>query len=284
MLRYCIGLAVFTTSFLQPDLSCPTAQAGPAVVRATFDVRLGPLQVGRGNFEAQITERYYAVGVSAKVTGVARLLAGGEGSATSRGAFLRDKLTPTLYHISNSAGSGSNEVRLLMKANHVVNETVVPPSPPAGDRVPLNEAARRNVVDPLSAFVFPVAGDGPLVAPSSCDRTLNVFDGRQRYDITLSYSRILSSVHVGDYEGPMLVCKARYTPIAGHRKIVAAKEDSSEVYSDMEAWMMPINGTRAMVLYRMQIGTAAGTLSIQAAKVSIQPGDASPSDATASTE
>lgn len=87
MLRYCIGLAVFTTSFLQPDLSCPTAQAGPAVVRATFDVRLGPLQVGRGNFEAQITERYYAVGVSAKVTGVARLLAGGEGSATSRGAF-----------------------------------------------------------------------------------------------------------------------------------------------------------------------------------------------------
>ena len=257
------------------------AFADPAVVRATFEVRMGPLLVGRGTFEAQVTDRYYAVGVSAKVTGVARLLAGGEGSATARGALQRDRLSPSVYHISNSAGSGSNEVRLLMRANQVVNETVIPPSYQAPDRVPLNDAARRDVVDPLSAFVFPVAGTGPLVAPSSCERTLKIFDGRQRYNIQLTHARTLPSVSAGDYEGPMLVCKAHYTPVAGHRKSVASKAESEEYYQEIEAWMMPINGTRAMVLYRMQMATPTGNLTIQAQKISIFPGSDLPQEAAA---
>lgn len=273
MLRKFVNAAVVIALAPSLGLSPNSAFAGPAVVRATFDVRLGPLQVGRGNFEAQVTDHYYAVGVSAKVTGVAHLLAGGEGSATARGAFQRDKLAPTLYHISNSAGSGSNEIRLLMRGNQVLNETVIPPSQPTPDRVPLNEAARKGVVDPLSAFVFPVANEGALAQPASCDRTLKIFDGRQRYDIAMSYARTIPSVSAGDYEGPMLVCKARYTPISGHRKIAAAKEDKSEAYHDIEAWMMPIKGTRALVLFRMQIGTPAGTLSIQANKISILPGE-----------
>lgn len=247
------------------------AEAAPAVVRATFDIRLGPLLVGRGTFEGQITDRYYAIGVAAKVTGVARLLAGGEGTATARGAFQREKTVPSLYHISNSAGSGSNEIRLLLRANQVVSETVVPPAYETPDRVPLTPAARQGVVDPLSAFVFPAVGEGSLTAEQNCARTLKIFDGRQRYDITLSYERT-QNVRAGDYEGPMLICKAKYTPIAGHRKVPANVDERPEDYQSIETWLMPVNGTRALVLYRMQIGTPVGTLAVQAQKVSILPG------------
>jgi len=269
MLRLRSVLAVY--SVLASPLAIHHVQAAPAVVRATFDVRLGPLLVGRGNFEAQVTDQYYAVGVSAKVTGVARLLAGGEGSATARGALHNNGVTPTLYHISNTAGSGSNEIRLLMRANQVVNETVVPPIYQTPDRVPLTDTARRGVVDPLSAFVFPVAGNAALASPASCERTLKIFDGRQRYDIALSYSRT-QNVRAGDYEGPVLVCKAKYTPIAGHRKVPVSKEETPDDYQNIEAWLMPVNGTRALVLYRMEIGTPAGALTVQAQKVSILPG------------
>lgn len=251
-------------------LSAASAAAGSSNIKAQFDVRLGPMQIGRGNFEAQITDAGYSIGVNARIIGVARLIAGGDGSASAQGTMRGERLAPSLYHISNTAGSASNEIRLLMRANNVVSETVIPPSYPFPDRVPLTDAARRGIVDPLSAFVFPVEGGVELNVPANCNRTLKIFDGRQRYDITLTYDRTEQVRTQGDYEGVALVCKARYVAIAGHRR-APVDVDTPETYHDMEAWLIPVPGTRALVLYRMQIGTPVGELLIQATRLSVTP-------------
>lgn len=259
--------APFVTLFA---IAAPPAIAAEQTVAAAFDVRLGPLQIGRGTFEARIGQGTYAVGVSARVTGVARLIAGGEGSASAQGAFARDRLVPELYEINNTAGEVNNSIRLLQRGNAVAIERVEPPPIPLPDRIPVHEHHRRGVVDPLSAFVFPVEGSGELTASANCNRTLRVFDGRARYDIALSYVRT-EQLRVRDFEGPALVCRARYTPVAGHRR-PARGEAPTESYSDMEAWLLPVQGTRALVLYRMQIGTPAGRMVIQATRVTITPG------------
>lgn len=263
-------LSTLNAAFLAVALSATCAAAGSSNVKAQFEVRLGPMQIGRGNFEAQITDSSYSIGVNARIIGVARLVAGGDGSASAQGTMRGEHLAPSLYHISNTAGYASNEIRLLMRANNVVSETVIPPSYPFPDRVPLTDAARHGVVDPLSAFVFPVEGGADLAAPGNCNRTLKIFDGRQRYDIALSYDRTEQIRAHGDYEGIGLVCKARYTAIAGHRR-APTDVDTPETYHDMEAWLIPVPGTRALVLYRMQIGTPVGDLLIQASRLSVTP-------------
>lgn len=237
-------------------------------VTAQFDIRLGAMQIGRGNFEARISDESYALGVNARVTGVARLVAGGEGAASAQGALARDRTVPESYEINNTAGDITNAIRLVMRGNAIVAERVLPPSIPLPDRVPLHEHHKRGVVDPLSAFVVAVDGRGETASPRACDRTLRIFDGRARYDIRLSFLR---TERVRDIETPILVCRAQYTPVAGHRRPPPG-EPGAEAYNEMEAWLMPVPGTRALVLYRMQVGTPAGRMVIQASRVAVTPG------------
>lgn len=238
-------------------------------VTATFDVRLGPMQIGRGTYEVRLSPGAYAIGVSARVTGVARILAGGEGTASAQGVFSGRRVVPELYSIANTAGDLNNDIRLVMRGGAVASERVEPPSIPLPDRIPIHANHRREVVDPLSAFVFPVEGDGELVQAASCNRTLRVYDGRARYDIALTYGRT-EELRIRDYEGPALICQARYTPVAGHRRLSAA-ESAQYQYRDMEAWLVPVRGSRVLVLYRMQVGTGVGRFSIQATRLSILP-------------
>jgi hypothetical protein len=244
------------------------ASAAEQRVEAAFDVRFGPMLIGRGTFEARVGEGAYALGVSARVTGVARLISGGEGTASAQGAYSGSRLAPELYQITNTAGEMTNAIRLVMRGNAVVSERVEPPSIPLPDRIPLHDHHRRGVIDPLSAFVFPVEGAGELVQASSCQRTLRVFDGRARYDLTLSHSRV-EQIASPVYDGPALVCRARYAAVAGHRRLPPGESSS---YRDLEAWLVPVPGTRVLVLYRMQVGTGLGRVVVQATRFSVSPG------------
>jgi len=245
--------------------------AQTTTVTAQFDIRLGPMQIGRGNFEAQIGPQTYAVGVSARVTGVASAVVGGEGTASANGALAAGRLMPEIYQISNTAGQAQNDIRLNMRGGAIARESVVPPPIPHAERIPIHDYHKRNVSDPLSAFVFPAIGSGELLSRENCNRTLRIYDGRQRYDITLTFARTEPMRVRGDYEGQVLVCRARYTPVAGHRR--SPDGAAQESYTEMEASLMPVPGTRALIVYRMQVTSPSGQLVVQANRISISGGD-----------
>jgi hypothetical protein len=250
--------------------SAVQALAQQQTVAGAFDVRLGPLQIGQGTFEARIGPSTYALGVSARVSGVARMMAGGEGSASAQGAIHRDRLVPELYEIANTAGEVNNAIRLVMRGNAVVGERVEPPSIPLPDRIPVHDTHRRGVIDPLSAFVFPAAAGADPSDARNCERTLRIFDGRARYDIVLAHART-EPLRVREFEGQALVCRARYAPVAGHRRPPPG-EPGAAAYADMEAWLAPVPGARALVLVRMQVGTPSGRFVVQATRFSVSPG------------
>jgi hypothetical protein len=155
-----------------------------------------------------------------------------------------------------------DEVRIAMAGGRVREFSAEPPVKPAPDRVPLTEAHRKGVLDPMSATLAIVPGNGDVVSPAVCDRVVPVFDGRYRFEVSLSFDRI-EEVSTKGYSGPALVCNASYKPIAGHRasrnpKRYAAPND------EIRIWLVPIAGTRALVPYRVTIGTVFGTLRVQA--------------------
>ena len=129
------------------------------------------------------------------------------------------------------------------------------------DRLPITDADRRGVSDPLSAMLIPANGD-PL-QPANCNHVLSIFDGRRRYDLTLGYKRLDKVALERSFSGAVLVCSVVLKPIAGYRsdsmlvKYVAGRRD-------MELWFAPVSGTSVMAPIRVSMPTLVGTLEIQA--------------------
>jgi hypothetical protein len=144
-----------------------------------------------------------------------------------------------------------------LSSGAVKDLSVDPPTIPNPERIPLTDAHRRGVVDPMSAGLMRVAGNGDPVSPEACRRTIPVFDGRMRFDLQLSFKRIEKVQAQKGYQGPVAVCSVQFVPLAGHVpdrpaiKYLMAQRD-------MEMWLAPIPGTRIVVPYRISLQTPLG--------------------------
>jgi len=152
---------------------------------------------------------------------------------------------------------------------------VDPPTVTGPDRVPVTEAHRRGIADPMTASLMRVPGNGDLLAPPACQRTLAVFDGRMRYDLQLSFKRLDRVRSDKGYQGTAVVCAVRFAPIAGHVPERYAIKYLVQL-RDIELWLAPIAGTRVMVPYRVSVPTPIGLGVMQATQFvsSPQPGKA----------
>ena len=122
------------------------------------------------------------------------------------------------------------------------------------DRIPVTDAHRKNVTDPMTGSLARVAGSGDVLSPEACNRKLSLFDGRLRYDLKLAYKRMDRVKAEKGYEGPAAVCAITFVPIAGYipdrkaiKYLIAQR--------DIEVWVVPIAGTRFVVPYRLTIPT-----------------------------
>jgi hypothetical protein len=159
----------------------------------------------------------------------------------------------------------TEEYRMTIAGGQATEASVMPPLPPGSERVPLTEAHRRGVNDPMSATLIRVPGNGNPVGPEACRRTLSIFDGRMRYDLQLAYKRSEVIGAEQGYSGPAVVCMVTYVPIAGHdpqRRAVKYLISSREI----EAWLAPIAGTRVVAPIRVAIPTPVGLGVMQATK------------------
>ena len=146
---------------------------------------------------------------------------------------------------------------MALSAGTVKEFSAEPPLPPTPDRVPLTEAHRRGVTDPMTGALIAIAGHGELVTPDVCRRTLPIFDGRGRFDLVLSFKRMERVKAENGYAGPVAVCAVNYRPIAGHRPNRSAIRYLMEA-RDMEVWYAPIGGTRVLAPYRVAVPTVLG--------------------------
>jgi hypothetical protein len=255
------------------------AATASAFADARLDVRykasitaiaeLKGVEIGKGALTVDITDDGYAAAGSAKVTGLARLVSRGEGSVAARGNFVSGKVSPLSYTSSSETDKKAEEIRISLANNAVTEFAVSPPTSQDKDRVPVTEQHRQGVVDPLSAAVITVPGTADLLARDSCNRTIPIFDGRQRYDLVFSYERTETATNVKGYSGPMLVCRVDYRPIAGHRASrlqVKYMEDNKNIF----VWLAPVAGTRVLFPIRVSIVTLVGVVLVEAETFAVE--------------
>jgi hypothetical protein len=184
------------------------------------------------------------------------------------------RVAPNAYATTSANATMTRTVRMAMTAGNVKAAEIAPPFDDLPGRVPVTEAHKQKILDPLSALVMTVPL-GDVIGPSSCARSLPVYDGWARFNIVLSYVG-LRQVRVKGYDGPVAVCAARYVAVAGHRPDRPATkfmEDNKE----MEVWLAPVGKSRAAVPFRISVATMVGTTVIEATEFEITPDERSAS-------
>jgi hypothetical protein len=232
-------------------------------LEARYSASIGGIPIGKGVWIIEIGDAQYQTAASGQVTGVLRAVTSGEGSAAVRGTMNAGHPVPSSYAVHVTADDKTDEVRMALAAGTVKELVAEPPTAPTPDRVPLTEAHRRGVMDPMSAALIPIAGAGEILAPEACQRTLPIFDGRQRFDLALAFKRMEKVSTDKGYQGPVVVCSVSYQPLAGHRPSRYAVKYLME-QRDMEIWLAPIVGTRILAPYRITVPTLLGTAVLEA--------------------
>ena len=245
-------------------LAClPGAAEAQTKLEARYGVTLAGIPLGSGTWVIDIAADQYTAVASGRTTGLVKLVSDGSGTTGSKGTLQGANVISSGYVASVLSDKKADEVRMSMGGGAVKAYVAVPPLEPSPERVPLTEAHRKGVVDPMSAVLIPVAGKGELVTPEACKRKLAIFDGRTRVDIDLVYKRMDQVKADKGYHGPVVVCTVLYRPVAGHRPDRAAIKYLVE-QRDMEIWLAPIDGTRVLVPFRFSVPTPFGLGVLQA--------------------
>ncbi len=250
-------------------LTVAVADAGSGLAHAqgrldaAYAVTLAGLPIGKGAWSIDIQDDQFSATASGATSGVLRIFASGQGNSAVRGTVSAGQPIPSSYASSIVADKRADDVRILFSGGVVKEYLADPPTVPSPDRVPLTEAHRKGVTDPMTASLIRVAGSGDTFVPEACQRTLPVFDGRMRYDPQLVFKRLDKVKSEKGYQGTVVVCSVYFLPVAGHIPERAAIKYLAE-QRDMELQLAPIAGTRLMVPYRASIPTPIGLGVMQA--------------------
>jgi hypothetical protein len=242
------------------------ASGEPARAQARFDASytasVARIAIGSVTVTGEFADAQYTMSMNGRAKGVLRVLASGEGVLTARGVIRDGRPVPASYESKTTSDDDTLDVKMIFNGGNVTELSASPP-PPSEDRVPLSEAHRQNVLDPLTALLIPVGDGGDGLGESACQRTLAIFDGRRRYDLKLTFKRSERVKADKGYAGPVAVCAVTFQPIAGHRPsspMVKYLGDGREI----EIALAPIAGTRLLAPFRLSVANMLGNLVVQA--------------------
>jgi Protein of unknown function (DUF3108) len=232
-------------------------------LEAQYEATLAGIAVGKGAWNIEIGDDSYAASAIGGTSGILKSIANGSGTGEAQGRIINGALVPANYKASTTTSKKSETIHITL-ANGNVREFGIDPEPPVdADRVPVTEAHKRGVLDPMTSSLLRVPGAGETVVPEACRSGVAVFDGRLRYDLKLDFKRMETVRSDRGYAGPVVVCAVYFNPIAGYipdRPVIKYLAGARNI----EIAFAPIAGTRILVPYRMVIPTPLGTAMLEA--------------------
>jgi len=240
----------------------PVSAFGQGRLDARYEASLAGIQVGKGSWVIDIAEDQFSASASGGSTGLLKAVAGGSGTSAAQGRMVNGQFAPVNYTATLTTDKKSETVRIQLTSGSVKDSSIEPEPEPTPERIPVTEAHRHGVVDPMTGSLVRVPGTADPVSPEACKSNAAIFDGRMRYDLHLDYKR-LETVSAKGYQGPVVVCAIVFRPISGYvpdrpaiKYLIAQR--------NMEVWLAPIAGTRVLVPYKVLVPTPVGMAALEA--------------------
>jgi hypothetical protein len=227
---------------------------------ASYTISFARIRVGDITATVVFGPSEYAMSARGRAGGLMKALIDGEASFTTRGTITDGHPVPTNFTSKIVSNAQTSDVTMVLDEGSVKELAATPLS--SSGRVPVTEANRQGIVDPLTAMLFTAAATGAL-SQEACWRTLPIFDGHQRYDLKLAFKRIDQVTADKGYAGPVVVCSLHYEPIVGHIASNALVKYLSEG-REMEIALAPVAGTRLLAPFRLSVVSMLANLVIEA--------------------
>lgn len=253
---------VFAAAFASAGPSSADS-SWPARVVATYKVQLAGLEFGTFNFSSSVAGQTYSLAGETKLAWGMGLFHW-QGAARSTGS-VGTQPSPGAYSLEFKSNSKSGAVRLGFKDHDVVSARLEPESEPSPDSVPVRPQHLKDVFDPLSALL--AVAHGGLANP--CGRRIALFDGKQRFDLVLSFRRQVKIVEAKPSGEPGIgfVCRVQYIPISGHKDNKATRDFAAN--QGIEVILRPVPSANLVVPYQVVIPTVVGNAVLQSKIIEI---------------
>ena len=241
---------------LATSILSTSAYAYDGKINIDYEATFLGLTVATGEVSSIFVNDQFKTSINARSGGIGKLFAGGSMAVQTSGSLTQDRLSTKSYSTQVQNKKENPTIKYDVIGGKVSNIVLTPVKEPNPSIVPLTEAHLRNVIDPSSGTVLVIGGTAPLLSAASCNtKTQPVFDGAIRYDITFVYDRT-EKVETEGYKGEAIKCRVKLNNIAGYRtdKPIAKDNEKVPVY----VWLVPVNNTRMMVPYKIEVQTKFG--------------------------
>ena len=239
-------------------------------LEAQYEATLAGIPVGRGAWNIEITEDQFSASAAGGTAGLLKAFASGSGAGSSQGRVVNGALVSSNYSASTTTSRKTEAIRMVLN-NGTIKEYAIEPQPPVDpDRIPVTEAHKKGVFDPMTGSMLHVPGTADPLSPEACRASAAIFDGRMRYDLKLDFKRMATVKSEKGYQGPVVVCAIYFAPVAGYipdRPVIKYLSAAR----NMEIAFAPVLGTRILVPYRMIIPTPLGVAMLEATQFITQP-------------
>jgi len=260
-------LGLFALALL---LALPQASFAQGRLEAQYEATLAGIAVGRGAWNVDIADDQFSAAATGGTAGLLKTFAGGSGTGAAQGRVVNGALVSTQYSASTTTSKKTESIHIAL-LNGNVKEFAIEPEPPVDpDRIPVTEAHRRAVYDPMTGSMVRVPGTADPVGPEACRTGAAVFDGRMRYDLKLDFKRMETVRAEKGYRGPVVVCALYFTPVAGYipdRPVIKYLATQRNI----EIAFAPVAGTRILVPFWVKIPTPLGLAMLEATQFVTTP-------------
>jgi hypothetical protein len=247
----------------------PQSAFAQGKLEAHYEATLAGIPVGKGSWAIDISDDQFSAAAAGGTSGLLKAFAGGSGTGAAQGRVVNGALVSTNYSATTTTSKKSEAIRMVL-ANGAIKEYVIEPEPPVDpDRLPVTDAHRKGVFDPMTGAMIRVPGTSDPVGPEACRGGNAVFDGRMRYELKLDFKRMETVKAEKGYHGPVVVCAVYFVPVSGYIPDRAVIKYLT-AQRNMEIAFAPIAGTRIVVPFRMTIPTPLGTAVLEATQFNTQ--------------
>jgi hypothetical protein len=265
--RHCLSLAAVAalTCGLGPNLPADTAYAEtslstPSRIVAVYRVDIGNFNLGEFKLTTTFRGDDYEMRGEGRFKVLEGLIYEWRGVTASYGRVTDTGPEPTMYAFNYAdSAKAAERLRMTFDGRAVTDVSIIPKDRPLPRTIPVTREQLEGVLDPMSGAFLTAQSDNPNGDLSVCNKTLPVFDGRQRYDLVVSPKRAVTVKRTTPrgYGGPAVICRVKFIPIAGYQPdnpAIRLMQQSNEI----EVWLIPVRASNMYVPYRIVLPTPVG--------------------------
>lgn len=256
-------------------LAAPLLAALPAKaerLRLDYRVHVGGVTVMEVQALLSLTGDRYSIEMKGATQGMLGRVISWTTQSSTVGAITPGGPQPSRYQVEGAWRGDPRNVRMEYDGQGGL-AVAADPSPQAEGREPVPEPLRRGSVDPLSAHlgVLLAAGRG-----EGCARTVPVYDGRRRYDLTFSDAgpEALAASRSSVFAGMTRHCRVQSRTLAGRKLSEGTgfwQRGSEEERPPLDVWIAPLRAGGPTVPVRLETDSSFGGVLVHLTAATVLP-------------